>query len=268
VGFTLIAAGTSVPELVVDTGAALSGVGELAVGDIVGSNIVNICLVLGVAALIRPIRVHPSIVRLEVPVTIAVSMLFLFVALDGTIGRWDGMLLIAAALIDFFLILRKLKKTRQPAVRLGPAGLKDAIFMAAGVVAVIIGGKITLDEAVNIATVAGISPYLIGLTVIAIGTSLPELATSITASGRGTGDLVLGNILGSFSFNALVIIGLCALITPLPVLSLLDPSVMALSSILLIPLIMRGYVLDRQEGIMLIAFYLTYLAYKIMTAGT
>jgi cation:H+ antiporter len=268
VGFTLVAAGTSVPELVVDTGAALSGVGELAVGDIVGSNIVNIFLVLGVAALLKPIRVHPSIVRLEVPVTIAVALLFLFVAWDGIIGQLDGMLLIAAALVDFYLILRKLKKTRQPAVRFGPAGRKDAMFMVAGVVAVIIGGKITLDQAVNIATVAGISPYLIGLTVIAIGTSLPELATSVTASRKGTGDLVLGNILGSFSFNALVIIGLCALITPLPVLSLLDPSVMAIASILLVPLILRGYVLSRLEGVFLIAFYLTYLAYKVLTAGS
>ncbi len=118
------------------------------------------------------------------------------------------MLLIGAAQIDFYLIIRKLKKSRQPAVRHGPAGRKDALLLAAGLVAVLLGGKITLDSAISIAAAAGISPYLIGLTVVAIGTSLPELATSVTASRKGTGDLVLGNILGSFSFNALVNIGL------------------------------------------------------------
>lgn len=267
VGFTLVAAGTSVPELVVDTGAALSGVGELAAGDIVGANIVNICLGLGLAALVRPIHVQPSVMRLEVPITLAVALLFLLVSGDGTIGRRDGMLLIGAALIDFYLIIRQLKKTGHPSARLGPAGMKDALFLAIGLIAVLLGGWLTLDAAIGIAAAAGISPYLVGLTIVAIGTALPEIATGVTASRKGTGDLALGNILGSFSFNVLVIIGLCALIAPLPVRSLLDPIVMAAASILLVPLIMRRYVLSQLEGTLLVAFYLTYIAYKILTAG-
>jgi cation:H+ antiporter len=267
VGFTLVAAGTSVPELVVDTGAALSGVGELAVGDIVGSNIVNICLVLGIAALVRPVRVNPSLVKLEVPATIAVSLLFLLVAFDRTIGRLDGAILIAAALIYFYLILRKLKKVRQPSVSPGTTSLADAALLGVGLIAIVLGGKLTLDAAVGIATAAGISPYLVGLLIVAVGTSLPELATSATASRKGSGDLVLGNNLGSFGFNVLVIIGLCALITPLPVPSLLDPAVMAFTTILLLSLIRGRNLLGRREGVFLLAFYLTYIAYKVLTAG-
>jgi cation:H+ antiporter len=267
VGFTLVAAGTSVPELVVDTGAALSGVGELAVGDIVGSNIVNLCLVLGIAALIRPVVVQRSILLVEVPAIIAISFLFLLLAFDGTIGQLDGMILIAVALAYFYLILRRLKKVRQPSPGPGHAGLADAALLALGLIAIILGGKLTLDAAVDIAAAIGISPYLVGLMIVAVGTSLPELATSATASRKGSGDLVLGNNLGSFGFNVLVIIGICALITPLPVPSLLDPAVMTLVGILLVPLIMMGYVLDRREGAFLIAVYLTYIAFKILTVA-
>ena len=267
IGFTLVAAGTSVPELVVDTGAALSGVGELAVGDIVGSNIVDICLMLGIAAVIRPVVVHRSVLKLEIPAAIAISLLFLAVAFDGSIGRLDGMILIAAALVYFYLVLRRLKKVEQPVVRPGPASRADAALLVVGLIAIILGGKITLDSAVSIATAIGVSPYLIGLIVVAIGTSLPELATSVTASRRGSGDLVLGNCLGSFSFNALVIIGLCALITPLPVPGFLDITVMGVASFLLLPLVLRGNVLDKQEGILLITFYAVYVVYKVLTIG-
>jgi cation:H+ antiporter len=268
VGFTLVAAGTSVPELVVDTGAALSGVGELAVGDIVGSNIVNICLVLGIASLVRPVRVNPSLAKLEVPATIAVSLLFLLVAFDGTIGRLDGAILIAAALAYFYLILQRLKKTRQPSVSPGTTTQADAALLILGLITIIVGGKLTLDAAIGIATAAGISPYLVGLLIVAVGTSLPELATSATASRRGSGDLVLGNNLGSFGFNVLVIIGLCSLITPLPVPSLMDPAVMALTTVMLLSLIKGRNVLGRREGIILLAFYVTYIAYKVLTAGS
>lgn len=267
IGFTLVAAGTSVPELVVDTGAALSGVGELAVGDIVGSNIVDICLMLGIAAVIRPVVVHRSVMKLEIPAAIAISLLFLAVAFDGSIGRLDGMILIAAALVYFYLVLRRLKKVEQPVVRPGPASRADAALLVVGLIAIILGGKITLDSAVSIATAIGVSPYLIGLIVVAIGTSLPELATSVTASRKGSGDLVLGNCLGSFSFNALVIIGLCALITPLPVPGFLDITVMGVASFLLLPLVLRGNVLDKQEGILLITFYAVYVVYKVLTIG-
>lgn len=267
IGFTLVAAGTSVPELVVDTGAALSGVGELAVGDIVGSNIVDICLMLGIAAVIRPVVVHRSVMKLEIPAAIAISLLFLAVAFDGSIGRLDGMILIAVALVYFYLVLRRLKKVEQPVVRPGPASRADAALLVVGLIAIILGGKITLDSAVSIATAIGVSPYLIGLIVVAIGTSLPELATSVTASRKGSGDLVLGNCLGSFSFNALVIIGLCALITPLPVPGFLDITVMGVASFLLLPLVMRGNVLDKQEGILLITFYAVYVVYKVLTIG-
>jgi cation:H+ antiporter len=269
IGFTLVAAGTSVPELVVDTGAALSGVGELAVGDIVGSNIVDICLILGIAAVIRPVVVHRSVMKLEIPAAIAISLLFLAVAFDGSIGRLDGMILIGAALVYFYLILQKLKKTRQPEAGRRPAGLADAARFVTGLIAIILGGRLTLDAAIGIAGTLGVSTYLIGLLVVAVGTSLPELATAITASRKGSGDLVLGNCIGSFTFNALVIIGICALITPLPVPGLLDPVVMAVAAILLVPHIMiGGHVLERREGLFLVAFYLAYVGYKVVTAGT
>jgi cation:H+ antiporter len=268
VGFTLVAAGTSVPELVVGLNAAFGGLGEVVIGDVIGSNIADICLVLGVAALVRPVKVEPSLMKLDIPAIVAISLLFLVLALDGVIGRVDGLVLIAAAAIYFGLILKKLKKTRQPAGKRGSASLVDIMMLLAGIAAVVIGGKVTLDSAVTIANAAGVSPYLIGLTVIAIGTSLPELVTSAIAARKGSGDLVLGNNLGSFGFNALVITGLCALIIPLPVPAFLDIAAMTLAAILLLPLILRGFVLDRREGIFLIAFYAIYITYKVLTASS
>jgi cation:H+ antiporter len=267
VGFTLVAAGTSVPELVVGLNASFGGLGEVVVGDVVGSNIADLCLVLGVAALVRPVKVEPSLMRLDIPAIVTVSLLFLVLAFDGVIGRMDGLVLLAAAVIYFGLILKKLKETRQPAGKPGSAGLPDVALLLAGIAAVVIGGKVTLDTAVTIANAAGVSPYLIGLTVIAVGTSLPELATSAVASRKGSGDLVLGNNLGSFSFNALVITGLCALISPLPVPDFLDLAVMAMAGALLVPLILRGYVLDKRGGLFLIVVYTAYIAYKIWAAS-
>jgi cation:H+ antiporter len=268
VGFTLVAAGTSVPELVIGLNAVVEGVGEVVTGDVVGSNIADICLVLAVAALVRPITVKPSIMKTDIPAIIIVSLLFLFLAFDGVISRTDGLVLIAAAVVYFGLILRTLVKTRPRSTRSGQAGVKEAILLLAGIVGVLVGGKLTLDAAVSIADAFGVSPYIIGLTVIAVGTSLPELVTSAVASRKGSGDLVLGNNLGSFSFNAMVITGICALITPLAVPSILDPVVMTMSCLLLLPLILRGYVLDKQEGILLLALYATYIGYKVLNPGS
>jgi cation:H+ antiporter len=267
VGFTLVAAGTSVPELVIGLNAVFDGVGELVIGDVVGSNIADICLVLGVAALISPIRVKPSIAKLDIPAIFVISLLFGLLALDGQIGRMDGLVLLAAAVAYFYLILRNLKKARPAGAVPVSAGWQDIALMVAGIAAVVIGGKVTVDAAVSIATGLGINPYLIGLTIVAIGTSLPELVTSAVAARKGSGDLILGNNLGSFSFNALVITGLCALISPLVVPDFLDLTVMAVACALLFPLVLRGFVLDKWEGVCLVVFYGAYIGYKVLTPG-
>jgi cation:H+ antiporter len=267
IGLTVVAAGTSVPELVVDVGAVLSGVGEIALGDIVGSNIADICLVLGAAALASPIKVHPSTARRDIPLIFVVAVLFLALALDGTLSRLDGAILLAAAAGYFFLVLRNLRKRGDGVVEPRRPGLRDLAMLGAGVAAVVIGARVTVDAAVGLAVAFGVQPYLIALTLIAIGTSLPELATSLAASRRGSGDLILGNNLGSFCFNALFIGGLCAVISPISVPGVFDIVVMTIAAALLVPLVLRGHVLDRQEGIFLLAFYATYIGYKALTIG-
>ncbi|OPY29793.1 MAG: putative membrane protein [Methanocella sp. PtaU1.Bin125] len=267
VGFTLVAAGTSVPELVVGLNAVLQGVGDVVPGNVVGANIANLCLILGVAALVRPLVVRKSIVRFDIPAVVVISVLIALLALDGTIGGADGLVLLAAAAVYFYFILRTLKQTHPPSAERKRPRLIDIALLAAGIIAVMAGGKITLDTAVGIAVSIGVSPYLIGLTVISIGTTLPELATSVTASHKGSGDLVLGNCLGSFSFNALVILGLCSLINPLPIPGFLDIAVMGIVAAMLMPLILRGYVLDKQEGALLVTFYVLYIAYQILMSG-
>jgi cation:H+ antiporter len=274
VGLTVVAFGTSAPELVVSVQAALSGQGGIAVGNVVGSNIANVALILGVAALIRPLRVDPQLVRMDIPLTIAVSVLATALLADGTLGRPEGLLL-AGGLVGY-LVYSVRAARRDPSADLFPAeleaarppggALRDVGFIGGGLALLVLGSNALVGGAVGVAEVLGVPPTIIGLTVVAIGTSLPELATSALASIRGEGDLAIGNVVGSNLFNLLGILGVAAVTRPLGDLALspVDFAAMVATVVLLLPLAASRRTLSRLDGGALTFLYVVYLGYLVL----
>ncbi|MCD1293673.1 hypothetical protein CUJ83_01520 [Methanocella sp. CWC-04] len=266
VGLSVVAIGTSLPELVIGIESSLEGYGDVALGNVVGSNIANICLILGICVLIRPIIAAPGAFTEDIPVTMAAGSLLLLLSLDNVLSRADGMVLILATFIYFFWLFKKssgegLLKEKEEKQKIK---FIKYIMIVIGIVLTLAGGKLTVDSAIMISKSLGIQPYLIAITVIAIGTNLPELATGIIASFKNKGDLALGNSLGSICVNTLLIMGICAIINPIIVPDQMDIIFALLSIILLLPLVIRGNILSRWEGIFLLIFYAIYLAYKIV----
>jgi cation:H+ antiporter len=270
IGLTIVAFGTGSPELMVSIEAAQSGNSGIALGNIVGSNISNIALILGVAALARPMQVKSVLLRRETPLMIAVTLLVCGLLLDGTLGRFDGALLICGAVAYTVGAYKAAKRDRQAdvaaeyehALEQRPhSRWLDIGLIVAGLVALLIGARLLVDGATVIAQALGLSQVVIGLTVVAIGTSMPELATSVVAAVKGEADVAFGNVLGSNILNVLCILGIVALIQPIDVggLRTLDLAVFAGSAILLLPLMWRGAVLNRWEGAILLAGYVAYV---------
>jgi cation:H+ antiporter len=269
VGLTLVAFGTSAPELSLDVTAAFRGAVELAFGDLVGSNIANIGLVLGAGALVRPIRVQKRLLRTEVPIVVAVSLVLWAMAADGEIGRGDAVILgvgfFAFLTYMFRSALRKEFDVQEELSSLvhaqGGRG-KATLMVLGGLAGLVVGAQFMVFSAVALARILGVSELVIGLTVVAVGTSLPELATSVVASYRGEADISVGNVLGSNVFNLLWIMALVALIHPLPVMdhSLnFDLPVMVAFAVGLAPIMFRGLAITRWEGGLLLAGYAFFL---------
>jgi cation:H+ antiporter len=274
VGITVVALATSMPEFVVNFFAALTGEDSLALGNIVGSNICNIALILGISALVLPLTVAPSTLRKEYPIMMAVMVVFYLISLDGIISKMDGILLIGG-LISFFVYL--IRDARQNTVPV-PAEAKERaadpmdnptrriLFILGGMVSLSVGARIMVSAAVNIAESLSISPIIVGLTVVAIGTSLPELAASVACAIHKEADMSVGNVLGSNLLNVLFVVGLVSLIRPLKVdttsLEIHFPVMLGFSA-LLFPLAWTQYQITRIEGCLLLlgfAGYMTYLA--------
>ena len=227
IGMTIVGIGTSLPELIVSTTAALNGQIDMAVGNVLGSNITNILLILGVAALIHPLAARSEILRRELPLMLAVTVLCGFVLMDGTLSRLDGVLLLAAA-AGFILLMLKIARLAQregsdsltmEQIAELPQDSSNTVAVLWLVLAFIIlplSSRMVVDNATVIAHYFGLSELVVGLTIIAIGTSLPELATSIAGALKGEDDMAIGNIIGSNIFNIAIVMGLPALITPGP----------------------------------------------------
>lgn len=272
VGLTVVSIGTSAPELVVCVVAALEGRPGLATGNVLGSNLANIGLILGLTALVSPLTVQARVVWREMPIMLGVTlMLYPLISLDYVIGRGDGLFLLGvlgaylvfvfraveegpAALGEFQDLMDAPAGTHRPAARWRDAGL-----VALGSCGLVAGGYMIVEGAVNVGTALGVSEVVIGLTVVAIGTSLPELATSLVAAARGEGDMAVGNVIGSNIFNVAGILGVTALVAPIPI----EPSVLsrelaavAAMSLLLFPLVRLGWRLRRWEGAILLLSYL------------
>lgn len=274
VGLTVVSFGTSTPELVVNILAAAARQGDLAVGNVVGSNILNIALILGVTALVRPLRVQIRLIGREVPLMIAVTLVTIGLAWDGGIGRIDGALLLTGLFAYLFFIIwsaRREPDTSQAEYE----GFEDAKLLRAstatyvrnvgliiaGIVSLVIGANLLVSAALTVARVFEVPEVVIGLTIVAIGTSLPELATSVVAAVRGEADIALGNAVGSNVFNLLAVFGTASLVRPLPV----DPAlfrfeipVMLAASVLLLPFAWTRLRIERWEGALLLTGYLVF----------
>lgn len=277
IGLTVVAFGTSSPELVLSVSAARSGDSGIALGNVVGSNISNIALVLGVAALVKPLRVRSELIRREMPLMIAVTGLLLLMLLDGTMSRLDGFALLTGAVIytvSSYVSAKRSERSRLAAefsealTEPTRAAWLDSLLVVAGLGALIGGASLLLKGSVFVAEEFGVSQVVIGLTIIAVGTSAPELATSITSALRDRADVTFGNVIGSNVLNILAVLGAAAMIRPFEVegLRALDLVVLVTSSVLLLPLMWRGSVLNRWEGALLLAGYGAYL-YSLMPAA-
>jgi len=274
IGLTIVALGTGSPEMIVSLQAAMSGNSDLALGNIVGSNICNIALILGIASLARPLHVRSALLQREVPVMILVTVLLGVLLFDGTLGRLDGIVLAAGAVVYTVATYRAARRDRDAEVAAEFARelpkpqssfTRSAMLVAGGFVGLLVGANVLVSGAVVIAQGFGMSQVVIGLTVIAIGTSLPELATSVIASLRNDADVAFGNVLGSNILNILLILGVVAIIRPISAAGLrpLDLWVLIGSAVAIYPLMWRGRILNRWEGAMLLGGYVAYVVFAL-----
>ena len=266
IGLTVVAFGTNSPELFINARAAAAGHPLVGLGNVVGANIANSLLILGVAALVRPLRVRPALLRYEVPLLIGVTVLLVMLLWDHTLSQFDGGLLLGAGAAYLFAEFRygrrgewKPKSKQQP-IPAPPAG-RAGLLLLGGLAALLTGAWYGLGSAVALAGRLGMSDVAIGLTVVAFGTSLPELATSVVAARRRYDDLALGNAIGSSILNILLILGVTAAIHPIHIEALrpLDTGVLVGSTLLLVPLLRSGRLISRVEGALLVAAYGAYL---------
>lgn len=283
IGLTVVAFGTSAPELAVSVQAGFAGQADIALGNVVGSNIFNVLFILGLSALIVPLVVSQQLVQLEVPLMIGVSVLLLIMALDGRIGGFDGLLLFVGVLAYTVFALRQSRK-ESGAVRteyaqeygtdthslLGRLPLQIACIVA-GLALLVLGAHWLVEGAVVMARMFGVSELIIGLTIVAAGTSLPELATSVVAALRGERDIAVGNVVGSNLFNILAITGIAAMVTPgglevAPALLRFDLPVMIAVALACLPIFATGHLISRWDGALFLGYYAAYVLYLVLTA--
>ena len=285
VGLTIVAFGTSAPEVAVSLGAVLDGKTDIALGNVVGSNIFNVLFILGISALITPLVVNIQLIRQEVPIMVGASLLLLVLVLDGNLSAIDGAMLVALMLgYTVFLVVQSRKETQaandEYAAEVQPAaaGSWDSrqpvqlVLMAAGLALLVVGSQWLVDSAVVFAKSLGVSDVVIGLTIVAAGTSMPEVATSVMAAVKGERDIAVGNVVGSNTFNILGCLGLSGiasgslgLVVPEAVLNF-DIWIMLAVALACIPVFMTGREIARWEGGVFLLYYVAYVAYLILAA--
>ena len=278
IGLTIVAAGTSAPELFVSLVSALKGTPDMAVGNVVGSNTMNCMLIVGCAAMVAPMTISRSTVRKDIPFAVGAAALLILLAFDNFLGRLDGIVLLAgftAFMAYSFLEVRGEKKEvrgekkevrgEQEEVRGEKSPLLSGFYVLLGLALLVFGSNIFVDHASNLALALGVSEGVVGLTVVAGGTSLPELATSVVAARKGQSAIAIGNVIGSNVFNILLILGLTAAISPLAIegITTLDMAVMFLSVALVWFFSRTRYTVERWEGAVLVLGYLAYLAWML-----
>lgn len=279
IGLTVVSFGTSAPELVVSVVAAKNGTAEMALGNVIGSNIVNICLILGVTAIIYPLRIQRNTVWKEIPLSLLGVVVAFFLAGDvfldhapvAVISRSDGLVLLCFFAIYLYYMFEVARQSpafsvATPEYRHTPVWMALGLFLA-GIAGLIFGGRLIVDAAVEVARAAGVSDAVIGLTLVSVGTSIPELATSVVAAIRGKADLAVGNVVGSNIFNIFFILGTSATVAPLPVahISMMDFGVCILATFLMFAgsFIATPRILHRFEGALLVLLYVGYMGWLL-----
>ena len=280
VGLTVVAFGTSAPESAVSVKAALAGQADIAYGNVVGSNVFNVLFILGLSALVAPLLVDRQLMRRDVPIMIGSALLLPALALDGRLGRLDGALLflgiVAYTAFSVVASRREAAARRDAAAESGPPEAPGSwgtnlLLVVAGLGMLVLGARWLVDGAVALARSFGVSELVIGLTIVAAGTSLPEVATSVLAAWRGQREIAVGNVVGSNIFNVLCVLGLAGLVAPsgVPVAAqalAFDTPVMIAVSVACLPIFFTGHVIARWEGALFLFFYIAYAAFLVLDA--
>jgi cation:H+ antiporter len=286
IGLTVVAYGTSTPEIAVSLQAALAGQADIAVGNVVGSNIFNVLFILGLSAVIAPLIVSRQLVWMDVPLMVGVSILVLLMALDGRISRLDGAVLAALIIVYTAFLVRQARKERAAArdaaaarggetapvpVSAARTWTVNLAYIAAGLGLLVMGARWFVESSMAIARMMGVSELVIGLTIVAAGTSMPEVATSIIASIRGERDIAVGNVVGSNIYNILAVLGLSALLSPAglavaPAALDFDIPVMLAVAVACLPIFFTGHLIARWEGWLFLGYYVAYTAFLILAS--
>ena len=287
VGLTVVSFGTSAPELAVSVQSAWSGQVDIALGNVVGSNVFNVLVILGLSALITPLVVHQQLIRQEVPIMIGASLLLWVMALDGGVSRWEGLMLAVLSFAYTFLLIRQSGRETAAIAAEVEAEYTEAIdrtaqpwdahrgvqllLILAGLVLLVLGANWLVEAAVGFAKGLGVSELVIGLTIVSAGTSLPEVATSVVAAVRGERDIAVGNVVGSNIFNILAVLGISASVAPTdltvaPALLSLDLPIMVAVAVACLPVCFTGALIARWEGGLFLALYIAYIVYLILQA--
>ncbi len=285
IGLTVVAFGTSAPELVISVVSSVKDKSMIAVGNVIGSNICNIALVLGVASLLHPIQGHPSVSRRDIPIMLGVSLYLLLISFNSHIGRLEGLTLISGIILyTWFNYYTAIKESRLRSSEKGvnlestvkgigyiPSRTRQVLFILIGIAGVVIGAEILIDSAVVIMKVFSVSEKFIGLTVVALGTSLPELATSVVAALKKEMDISIGNLVGSNVFNILSVLGAASLVRPISIPGgfvesglLIDYMVMMFISFLPWLMMRKTTIVRRKDGVVLLSCYVVYVTYLIL----
>ncbi|MBC8603825.1 calcium/sodium antiporter [Parabacteroides acidifaciens] len=265
IGLTIVAFGTSAPELVVSLNAALKGEGEIAIGNILGSNIFNIGIILGISATIYPLQAKKQLLRIDIPVMLIATILLTIFFWNGELGRMEGGFFLAGIILyTIFSLYYSRKHGEEPNLELEEQPRHwafDTLEIVGGLVVLIFASHLLVENATSIAREVGLSEAVIGLTIIAAGTSMPELATTIVAASKGKTDIAIGNIVGSNLFNILAIASSCSLVQPIVAknVNYIDLLVMLAISLLLLPLVKSGQKITRTEGLVLVIVYVIYM---------
>lgn len=284
IGLTIVAMGTSAPELAVSISAGLTGSNEIAISNVIGSNIFNLIVVLGVCAVMAPVAVDKSIMKRDFPFSIAITLLLAVFISDmiltgksvitdtqaraGGISRWEALIFIILFAVYILITVRsaiKNRQTQQEEIE-DMSGIKCAVYILGGITAVVIGGQLVVNSAREIALFCGMSETLVGLTIVAIGTSLPELVTSIVASSKGQNGMAVGNVVGSNIFNILLILGVSSFIHPISagMFSLIDICILLVMNVCVFIFATTGKKINRYEGAAMVLMYVAYTAYAII----
>lgn len=267
IGLTIVAYGTSTPEMAVSIAAALQGQTDIMLGNVVGSNIVNIGIIMGLSAVLLPMLVSRRIIRKEIPIMIGITFVLIALSIDDEISQLDGAILVSGIVVFSYYIYAQAKKDNSANAskeleHITVYGFpRSVLLIAIGIVLLFVGSFVTVDNAVIIAQELGISERVIGLTIIAIGTSLPELITSIVAMRKGYAEITVGNIIGSNIYNILAILGIASVLTGIAVnpAMFMDYWILVAFSLVLLPIMRTGFVVSRIEGSALVAAYVAYL---------